>query len=607
MLPATVLLPLLVSGPVQDESPGPSALLAATAWEDLVQRDARLSFTPGGAREARADLEAGIEVPILGAVALMALGSGGAVTDRPRLEDAARNGTDLERPAAVLALGELNPPGVAVLRAIAAEGDPVLAPCAAFALARAGTPDARATVEGWATGAGELAAAARAALAFADAPGNQVAARTPTAELFLNLRWGAARLYGFVDGMKWKVQLADELAQNERFLDRVVLTAARELRAGPRRDHILELVLAGGPAERLRGATLCMPSKLAKLIESGLWRPANDAEWSAILDEIVRRGPEAEYQALLMLAAEVPAVARRAGLLLLAAGTAEAWDLVGDEALAPEPDRRVAIAEALGGVRNADRVTDLTRLRRDQDARVRAAALVALVRVGDDPAVDTLKDILDGGESAARSNAIEMLCRASHDNKLHGYLDDILVLSDITDDERLLVEVSLALHGRISMRESLRTKLLEERGAFALRELLVRALAQGADQRDLAVMRELFPIEDAFELNVELAVALIVNRDQAAVGLLRVAMWRPPWNRSVLAAGLLARLGGVQALHDELGSPPPRAGEEDFRRVGFALGEFGGLAEVEVLARRRRSGDPALQGAYLGALSTRTH
>ncbi len=40
-------------------------------------------------------------------------------------------------------------------------------------------------------------------------------------------------------------------------------------------------------------------------------------------------------------------------------------------------------------------------------------------------------------------------------------------------------------------------------------------------------------------------------------------------------------------------------------RVGFALGEWGGSEALESLARRRPSGDPALQGAYLGAMSVR--
>jgi hypothetical protein len=44
------------------------------------------------------------------------------------------------------------------------------------------------------------------------------------------------------------------------------------------------------------------------------------------------------------------------------------------------------------------------------------------------------------------------------------------------------------------------------------------------------------------------------------------------------------------------------------RRVGFAVGEWCGVEAVETLARELRfqSGHPALQGALLGVLSTRT-
>ncbi len=53
-------------------------------------------------------------------------------------------------------------------------------------------------------------------------------------------------------------------------------------------------------------------------------------------------------------------------------------------------------------------------------------------------------------------------------------------------------------------------------------------------------------------------------------------------------------------------SPPAGATEADVRRLGFALGQWGGLPTVEALARRRNGGDPALQGALLGALTTRS-
>jgi hypothetical protein len=61
-------------------------------------------------------------------------------------------------------------------------------------------------------------------------------------------------------------------------------------------------------------------------------------------------------------------------------------------------------------------------------------------------------------------------------------------------------------------------------------------------------------------------------------------------------------------LVDELSRPPRQATSADLRRVGFAVGVWGGLAEVDHLAKQLRfnSGHPALQGALLGALTQRT-
>ena len=217
-----------------------------------------------------------------------------------------------------------------------------------------------------------------------------------------------------------------------------------------------------------------------------------------------------------------------------------------------------------------------------------------------------LHDLLEGGESVARSHVLAMLAAASPDARIQSLLEDALVLKDLKEDERVLCQVALSLQGRLQPRGALREMLKSPGLGVGLQELLVRALGRNPDFEDLAVLRAVFPVEDAYELNVALAEALVVNRDAGALNLLRQALWRGPWNRSVLAAGLLARHGGIQVLHDEIASPPERSTAQDLRRVGFALGEWGGLSEVDVLARRRRSGDPALQGAFLGALATRT-
>jgi HEAT repeat protein len=584
-----------------------NVLRAGQSWTERLARDARLSFSDGSAREAREVLEGtarSLPSPLTKAFAYLALGSGGDVRDRPRLMEAARNGSTIERAAALFALGELKPSSVDFLIERGGAEEPEVAAAAALALARTGGDAARATVAAWAQGNDELASAARGALAFAGG----VASASPggAVETFLTLRWGAARQFGFVAGTRWKVLLEEELAENELFLDRVILGASVELREGPRRDHLLELLLAGGTPDRLRGVIEGMPEPFALLIASGLWKPAETAEWRVVLDQIARAGAREEDLPILELAAREPELRVAAGLLLVGAGRKEAYGLIEGELFADEPARRVAAAQALGGPDDKTHIPDLARLQRDPEPRVRAAALAALVRRRDQAAMDHLVTLLEGGPTTARTQAIAMLAQATPDSVVEKYLEDALILKDLLPEERAMCQVALTLRGRLQPQGALREMLASPGLDQKLQESVVRALGKNPDQLDLDLLRNLFPVEDAFELNVELAQALIQNRDRGAVDLLRRALWRGPWNRSVLAAGLLVRHGGIQALHNELASPPARASEEDLRRVGFGLGEWGGLSEVDVLARRRRSGDPALQGALLGALATRT-
>ena len=74
----------------------------------------------------------------------------------------------------------------------------------------------------------------------------------------------------------------------------------------------------------------------------------------------------------------------------------------------------------------------------------------------------------------------------------------------------------------------------------------------------------------------------------------------------MLAAGLIVQSRGITALEEELDTPPTPVTGNDLRRVGFALGEWGGVDALEALSRRRPAGDPAVQGAYLGAMSSRS-
>jgi hypothetical protein len=72
---------------------------------------------------------------------------------------------------------------------------------------------------------------------------------------------------------------------------------------------------------------------------------------------------------------------------------------------------------------------------------------------------------------------------------------------------------------------------------------------------------------------------------------------------------VLRDVGGPGSLRDEVHRIPTSASSRDLRRLGFAIGEWGGLEAVEYLQDREnlQMRSPVLQGAILGALGRRTH
>jgi HEAT repeat protein len=596
-------------------------LVSARSDGERLVRDGALSFNAAAVRRALAALDRGPTSEVERGAALMALGAGGAEEERLRLESFASGGPLSDRIAATLALGELGTPAVPYLRAATgrATDEPALREAALFAFALTGADEGRRAVEE-AVNRGEVASRTGVAfLRYLDARllhGDDRRARAdavpplgPTVHFLLELRWQAARRFGMVDGHRWNHILTEAVIHGEAFLDRVVLEAAVDLSGPAVEDHLLEILIEGEGDHRLRAVAAVMPHRLVQIIESGLWTPSGADDWRVVLGEIERRRLERQSVELLELALRQPDVTYTAGLLLLRAGALDHAGIVVNEMASPEPSRREAIAHAFGLARNPDRVPDLLRLRDDGDARVRAAALVALVRLRHDPSKDVLRALLLAGPSDEREAVLGALAsegRHPGATDLVGWLEAGLAQTDLDARERFALEIALATQGRLETKDSLRAFLGRD-GGGPLLPLVVRALAVKADERDLLLMRERFPTEDQFDLDVDLALALLRAGDPLAQRILRIAMWRGSWNRSALAAGLFVKRNGIHALIEELGSPPPEAQDADIRRLGFAVGEWGGLAALDELARRRGPGDPALQGAYLGALSTRTH
>jgi hypothetical protein len=175
--------------------------------------------------------------------------------------------------------------------------------------------------------------------------------------------------------------------------------------------------------------------------------------------------------------------------------------------------------------------------------------------------------------------------------------------------DRIAGTTELALLGDLEASSLLAELLRDELPGGRLGARAVRALSGASAGLFTELFVQHFPVEGDLDLNVELGRALLDARSPRALLILRPALWSDPFDRSVLAGLLVSKLVGLHSLRDELNRPPVEASSRDLRRLGFALGEWGGLEEVESLRRSHGllPGDAVLQGAILGALARRTH
>lgn len=588
--------------------PPASALLDARGWAHVLERDALLSFPHASAPAAAAALE---REPALEAeervVAWYALAASQEGRERARLEQALVHAPEDEREAIALGLGETRGAPREAARALLAPllggSSDRLHAAACIALARGVD---RAAVEREAAGATLRAAAARAALAHVRDP--RASAEQPAIAAWLELRFRAAREYGRVAGQTFDALLADELAQNASFLEAALLPLTLTVRRPGVADHLLELLLAESSPNAVRACAIAQPQELTRLVLADLWRPPNAAAWDALLAAIDEEGLETQSLDLLRTALEEPGVRLRAAGLLVRGGVAEAAELLRDAPAAERIKRRAELARRYGESGSAQWIGELNGLALDTDLQVQTQAKVALARLGHGPSNEWLRQLAAASASEERSAAVAILCSGWRLPSSAAWLD--VFHGNATGEERLRTGAALAQAGRVAPREELRTRLTEPEAEEWPRELrleVLRGLARGADGRDLELLRARYPDERDLEINATLARALVAAQDPLGRSLARTALWNGSRPLSCLAGALIVHYGGIHALADELESPPPRASASSLRIVGYALGQWGGLDEAERLAVRRGPGDPALQGAYLGALAARTH
>ncbi|MEO0650027.1 MAG: HEAT repeat domain-containing protein [Planctomycetota bacterium] len=571
------------------------------AWGNLLKRDVRLSFKRGGVERALEDLERERTPVSDRAAALFLLGHVGAIDRTPLLEEAAQASLGLESYAAILGLGELELAPLEMLLELIVGPDPTARECAILAILSSGDPGAVGRLAPLAAGGGPIAETLEALTLFAS--DRTQAPPSAVGNLWLNLRFRAAVLYGLIDGQSFRVSELERLSTEAAFLDGVVLPLAAQTRWPGVRDHLMSLVIESpGPAV-FEAALSAIPAELGLVVRNGIWVPADEQQWSDLVQAIRRVGVGIEMVELLDRALGVESLRREAALLLLEAGDRRGWELVSVSLVGDDPEARREVAVTLGRSSDPDWLLELQRLRDDDDPGVRAAALVARIRLGELAAFETAIRTYSGTDEPERGALIDALISEAADVRVQSLLEQALV----TAEEPLSVRIALALTaaGRGSaysqVRDALATGLYPE-----LAPALVRSLGEFADQADVEQMRRMFPGGDEV-LDRELARALVIKRDPLGMRIVRAAIWNRTWHEGVLAALLLADVEGLQALHSELQSPPPLSSASDLRRLGFALGLIGGLQEVERLSLRRNSADPALQGAYLGALAARTY
>lgn len=614
MFPTLALLATLASAPSQESRadtsvPARVELLKVSEWGALLARDARASWGLRTASSALAALEDRGATPARRAAAAVALGAARSLQGRARvIELTAEKDPELKR-AGIFALalyGDVR--DVPQLLDFSGRKAAQVAEAGAFALGLNGTPNALAALERLAKEPeGPTTSGARAALALRASPPQE----SELARAYLELRFEAARGHGLIDGQAWESLLLEDLARNQKFLSRVVYRTAADLSRPGIADHFLEITLAGAPPERLRGVVRAIPEQLSQLVEAGLFAPSGDEEWRILVDEIDRLRLESRTEPLLRRAWSVASVRPQVAGLLARAGADRSLQLLELHLRSGDARERALAAEALGGARDPSYVADLSALELDLDPLVRSTALVARLRLGDASALAVLRERsgLQGERSMElhpdAGAVLEALSRCGGEPSLRGLAAELL--QRVPGGARVRLASELLLGGYEPARDVVREHLLQQRPAGELARRAVEALGRQPGAADLALVRSLFPLGDELEVDVELACILVRSGDAETIPLLRSALWSEPWNRSVLAAALWIDVAGMDPLRMELQRPPPGTSPRDLRRVGFALGEWGGLAEVEWLGARIGPAEPGLQGAVLGALGARTH
>jgi hypothetical protein len=565
--------------------------------------DARLSFDGAG----QAALESVRSAPTTRAraAATFAAAASGDPRAAPLLEQLYGRSVGDEQLAALFGQAFVRPLPMATMLDMSRLVDPAFAPHLGAALALSRDPGvsdtlARFGVSG--TPIGDAVSAARAYLA------DETPQPNPAFFDFLRLRREAALRFGRVDGEPWGARRLRELEADEEWLFDVIVPLGATVERPWTSDHLLSALIDDPRPSVLAAATRHLSEPLVQMVANNLWLPKDPAAWHALLDAIEEQRSAAGFSLLLARATGLDvdlSVRQRAACMLFAAGIAEASDDV-VRAMLESPvaeERRMAVrAVSDSFVVDAPEFFDVHLA--DADARVRAAALVAVLLRAPGAAAERVRAGLIEDE-ALRVVLVDELLRRSDVPAVAVYLALAVNLpgvpaASVTRARAVLLGLGVTEAG-VRLRADLESGLDGEVGAFALQTLNA---IDSSGTRELAFDALMYGEDPMF---TQTAARLLIDmRHPVGLALLRRALWAREFATTQFAAGWIVQQEGLAALEREADAPPAEAGEAALRRLGLALGEWGGYGEVQRLARNRSLRDPLVQGAYVGALASRT-
>lgn len=619
--PLLLLAPLL-SPPAGPSPQSPATVPGATLGESLArvaERDGRLEFTAGTAASARraidllkVDLEP-LQSP--GAVqawceALFALGAGGDVTARAELvELASQPGAQPQTLAAILALGALGPRLGSAERSLAewaAEDDPVRARHALLAWTLARPEAGRAAAD-----ARALEDPFAAALAVHRSP--DPLPEDPAVRRWYGLRLGAARSFGLVDGRPWRELGVEQLAGDGAFLEEWILEQLGHSSSRAVLDHLLAMLLEDPTPARIRAAVRLMPGAVEAVVREGLWLPRGDAGWRELAQGALESARPEAFTAVFEACAEIPA-SRWLALPVVARTRPELLPEI--ESGLRRTDSSVAL-ELLRGIASTDWSATLPALRRLEgigDPELEAEALIVRVRLGDGNAYQSVVDLVtawtQGEETAVCSFLPSALARHRRGGLVLRLCEDLVQDLPLGAPTRLTALAALRDEGRSAATSDLLAEVARATRGAAGRVLGLEALGRVPNEAELQYLVGEFPGRERRETDLALAGALLRAGRVEVEPLLAAALWTGGLHLSTFAAALIDQSLGRARLVLWALEPPVGTSSADLRRVGYGLGQLGGMPLVEELTRRAGASAgtdrPLLQGALLGALGART-